>query len=101
TFSDAGERYRLADALALRRPVQQPLPIIIGGGGPRRAPALAARFASEFNVGFSSVDKGGQGFERVRQACEEIGRNPDSIVMSLAHTTAVGRDEAEHRRRSE
>ncbi|GAB2987133.1 LLM class F420-dependent oxidoreductase [Actinotalea caeni] len=101
TFSYDGEHYRLADAPALPKPVQQPLPIIIGGGGPRRTPALAARFASEFNVGFSSVEKAGQGFERVRQACEEIGRNPDSIVMSLAHTTAVGRDEAEYRRRAE
>src|SRR5690606_2925880 len=43
-FDYAGEHYQLVDSPALPKPVQQPLPIIIGGNGPRRTPLLAARF---------------------------------------------------------
>jgi alkanesulfonate monooxygenase SsuD/methylene tetrahydromethanopterin reductase-like flavin-dependent oxidoreductase (luciferase family) len=40
----------VTDSPALAKPSQEKLPIIIGGGGPRRTPALAARFATEFNT---------------------------------------------------
>jgi len=101
TFSFDGAHYQLVESPALPKPVQQPVPIVIGGGGPTRTPALAARFAAEFNCGFSSPDDARARFTRVRAACEEIGREPGSIVMSLAHTTVVGADEAEFRRRAE
>ena len=43
----------IADSPALPKPVQTPHPpIIIGGGGPKRTPALAAKFAAEFNIPF-------------------------------------------------
>jgi F420-dependent oxidoreductase-like protein len=101
TFSYDGDHYSLTDSPALPKPVQQPVPVIVGGGGPRRTPALAARFAAEFNCGFSPPDGAAAAFERVRSACHEIGRDPGSIVMSLAHTTCVGTDEAQYRRRAE
>jgi alkanesulfonate monooxygenase SsuD/methylene tetrahydromethanopterin reductase-like flavin-dependent oxidoreductase (luciferase family) len=40
------------------------------------------------------------GFARIREACEAIGRYPDSITYSVAHTVCCGKDEAEFRRRS-
>lgn len=55
-FSYEGEHYRLADAPALPKPLQRPgPPIIVGGGGARRTPRLAAAFASEFNLPFTAV----------------------------------------------
>ncbi len=101
TFSYDGEHYRLTDSPALPKPVQQPVPIIIGGGGPTRTPALAARFASEFNVGFTSPEGAARAFARVRVACEEIGRDPGSLVYSFAHTVAVSDDPTVLARRAE
>src|SRR5689334_2473686 len=50
-FSFAGRYYQLEDSPALPKPVQQPHPpVIVGGGGVRRTPRLAAQFASEFNM---------------------------------------------------
>ena len=56
-FSYAGVYYQVTDSPALPKPVQRPRPpIIVGGHGPRRTPALAARYADEFNIAFSNVD---------------------------------------------
>ncbi len=100
TFSYDGEHYRLADSPALPKPAQERLPVIIGGGGPRRTPRLAARFATEYNQSFP--DKGaivGQR-DRVRSACEAIDRDPDELVYSVALVACVGRDEQEVARRA-
>ena len=55
-FNFAGTHYDLSDSPALPKPAQATdLPIIVGGGGPRRTPSLAARFAAEFNLAFRSL----------------------------------------------
>jgi F420-dependent oxidoreductase-like protein len=101
-FSYAGRHYTLTDSPALPKPAQRPRPpLIIGGGGARRTPALAARFADEFNLPFASVEDTGAQFERVRAACQEAGRDPSSLVFSAAQVLCCGRDEAEVRRRAE
>jgi alkanesulfonate monooxygenase len=100
-FSYQGRHYRLEDCPALPRPAQLPHPpVIIGGGGPRRTPELAATYADEFNIGFVSVERAQEQLARVRAACSKVGRDPSSIVYSVAGTLAVGRDEPEARRRA-
>lgn len=101
TFSYSGEVYQVEDSPALPKPIQHPIPVIIGGGGKRRTPALAAQYAAEFNSAFVPADEAKVRFERVRQACRDINRDPGSIVMSAAETICVGRDEAEFLRRAE
>ncbi|WP_127573708.1 LLM class F420-dependent oxidoreductase [Georgenia faecalis] len=100
TYTFAGEHYRLTDSPALPKPVQQPLPIIVGGGGPRRTPRLAARFATEYNQSFPEKDVVVPQIGRVRAACEEAGRNPDELVYSVAFIACVGKDDAEIARRA-
>lgn len=97
-FSFSGRHYALRDAPALPKPVQDRLPVIVGGGGMQRTPRLAATYADEFNLPFQSVDATAAQFGRVREACALTGR---SLVLSAAQTTAVGRDDAEVRRRAE
>jgi F420-dependent oxidoreductase-like protein len=100
-FSFAGEHVTVRDSPALPKPVQQPRPpIIVGGKGPRRTPRLAARFADEFNVAFSSLDDTAAAITRVREACEATGRDPDTMVYGAAQTLALGQDEDEVRRRA-
>lgn len=100
TYSFSGEHYELVDSPALPKPQQQPIPVIVGGGGPKRTPALAARFADEFNVPFRTDEEIGTQFARVRAAAEAIGRDPRSIIRSVALTTTAGATEAEYRARA-
>lgn len=95
-FSFDGARYTLTDSPALPKPLQKPHPpIIVGGQGKARTPALAARYAAEFNVAFESADVAQQRVARVRAACEKVGRDPSDLVYSAALVLCVGRTAAE------
>jgi len=98
TYSFSGEHYTLVDSPALPKPAR-PIPVIVGGMGPKRTPALAARFASEFNIPFRQLDDAIAQYERVGQACTDAGRDPAGIVRSFAHVLAVGATDAEVERR--
>jgi F420-dependent oxidoreductase-like protein len=102
TFSFRGTYYTLTDSPALPKPAQRPRPpVLVGGGGPRRTPRLAARFADEYNVPFATVEDTQAAYGRVRQACREAGRDPGSLVYSAAQTVCCGRDGAELARRAQ
>lgn len=100
TFSFAGSHYSVVDSPALPKPLQSPPPIIVGGGGPKRTPALAARYAAEFNLPFRNTETFVAQCNRVRGACESIDRDPASLVYSAAQVVCVGRDSGEVRRRA-
>jgi F420-dependent oxidoreductase-like protein len=101
TFDFDGRHYRLSDSPALPKPAQDGgVPIIVGGRGSKRTPRLAARYASEFNVPFASVEDNARLFAGVREACEEAGRDPASMVYGSALVVCVGKDEAEFTRRA-
>ncbi|MFL6126837.1 LLM class F420-dependent oxidoreductase [Actinophytocola sp.] len=95
TFSYDGRYFQLSDSPALPKPVQSPVPIIVGGTGPAKTPALAAKYAHEFNVPFASVADTKAQFERVRAAAD--GRE---LTYSAAVTTCVGKDDADVARRA-
>jgi F420-dependent oxidoreductase-like protein len=95
-FSFAGKHYAIVDAPALGPPSGgRAVPIIIGGRGPKRTPALAARYAAEYNVPFVPVDDVEAAFERVRAVAAER-----ELVYSSAQVVCVGRDDAEVARRA-
>jgi len=101
TFSYSGQHYSLTDSPALPKPAQRPKPpVIIGGGGPKRTPRLAAAYADEYNAGFDSVGGTEAAFARVRAAAEAAGRAPSSMIFSVAQVVCCGRDEAEVKRRA-
>jgi F420-dependent oxidoreductase-like protein len=101
TFSFEGAHYPVVDSPALPKPLQAGgPPIIVGGGGPKRTPALAARFAAEFNMPFGSIERFQEQRDRVRSACAEIGRDPASVTWSAALVVCVGTDEREVERRA-
>lgn len=100
SFSFTGRHYSVEDSPALPKPTQDKIPVIIGGKGKRRTPALAARFADEFNVPFESLDFTRTQFGRVRAACESAGRDPDSLAYSNALVLCAGADESEIARRA-
>lgn len=101
TFTNGGGTWPVSGSPALPKPAQGGVPIVIGGGGPTRTPALAARFAAEFNTPFMSIERFAEQRKRVRVACEAIGRDPDELTYSAALVACVGVDEAEVARRAE
>lgn len=77
----AGKHYQLTDAPLAPKPVQKPLPLLIGGGGEQRTLRIAAKYANEWNVwGTPEVLKHKGGI--LDQYCREIGRDPKTIAHS-------------------
>jgi F420-dependent oxidoreductase-like protein len=99
-FSFDGAHYRLRECANPPVLVQSPHPpIVIGGAGPRRTPALAARYADEFNAAFGGHFR--ERFDRFRRACEAVGRDPATARLSVVVPVACGTDETEAERRSQ
>ena len=104
-FSYDGTHYTVSESPGLPKPVQRDghaggPPVLIGGVGKRRTPALAARYADEFNLPFVPFDVGLEQIARVRAACEEIDRDPDSLTTSSALVLCVAETESELARRA-
>ncbi len=95
-FTFEGDYYGVVGSPGLPKPTQPGgPPIIVGGFGAKRTPALAARYASEFNVPFAPVDDFRAQRNRVRTACEQHGRDPDSLTYSAALVLCCGRNDEE------
>jgi F420-dependent oxidoreductase-like protein len=94
-FSFDGRYYQVTDSPALPKPVQRRVPVIIGGSGPRRTPALTARYASEYNSNFTTVEDTAANYRRIRQACAAAGRDPAELTYSVALAVVCGSDDAE------
>lgn len=99
TFNYTGTVHSVVDSPGLPKPAQSPLPIVMGGGGTKKTPALAARYAAEFNLPFRSIEDFVAQRERVEAACAAIGRETP-MVYSAALVLCCGRDEAEIERRA-
>jgi F420-dependent oxidoreductase-like protein len=94
TFDFSGAHYQVGASPALPKPVQQPHPpVIIGGGGPKRTPRLAATYADEFNAPFMLPDATRAQFARVAEACEAVDRDPATLRRSAALIVCCGEDD--------
>jgi F420-dependent oxidoreductase-like protein len=71
-------------AINLPKPIQRPrVPIMVGGNGPNVTWRLAARFADELNLDGMSPEEVAQALPVIRARCEEIGRDPASLPLSV------------------
>jgi alkanesulfonate monooxygenase SsuD/methylene tetrahydromethanopterin reductase-like flavin-dependent oxidoreductase (luciferase family) len=96
-----GRHHRLEACSALPKPVQEPHPpLIIGGGAGPRSVALAVRWADEYNVVFVDPATARHNWGSVTAACETIGRDPGEMRLSLLTRVVVGADEREVRQRA-
>ncbi len=99
TFSYTGTVHSVSNSPGLPKPVQHPLPIIIGGGGPKRTPALAAQYATEYNVAFHPFEAFVERKRRVEAACAAIDRQ-HPLRYSMALVVCAGATEADVVRRA-
>lgn len=99
TFTYAGKVHSVTDSPGLPKPLQQSVPIIIGGGGPTRTPALSAQYATEYNVAFHPLEAFIERKRRVEAACAAINRDRP-MRYSLGLTACAGANEADVARRA-
>ena len=102
-WSYAGKHWQVRDALFYPKPVERagrrhPNLIAGGHGGPRLA-RLVATYADEINVSSATPVAATEGFNRVRDACRKIGRDPGSVTYSAMTGVLVGRNQADVRAR--
>jgi F420-dependent oxidoreductase-like protein len=100
-FTFSGKHYSVTDSPALPKPAQRPRPpVIIGGGGQKRTPRLAATYADEYNAAFDRVPGTQAAFDRVRDAVGNAGRPESSMIYSAAQVVCCGRNAGEIGRRA-
>ncbi|HEX7173119.1 MAG TPA: TIGR03560 family F420-dependent LLM class oxidoreductase [Candidatus Limnocylindria bacterium] len=81
-----GDRHVVRDARNVPKPIQPTgMPIMVGGNGPNVTWRLAARYADELNLDGFSPDEVREALPTIRARCEEIGRDPSSLAVSV-HT---------------
>ncbi len=73
-----GKFYTLKDAPLEPKPVQKPLPLLIGGGGEKVTLRITAQYADEWNV-WGDVATLKQKMSVLDQHCADLGRDPASI----------------------
>ena len=79
-------------------PVQQPHPpLIVGGSGKPGTVEPAVRWATEYNTTGASPEVCRERRELLDRACEQAGRDPATLPLSLMRTCIVGSDESDLR----
>jgi probable F420-dependent oxidoreductase len=74
-----GEYFTLRDARCEPKPVQQRLPLWLGGGGEKVTLKLVARYADGWNVPFVAPDAYAHKVRVLGEHCESVGRDPAEI----------------------
>ncbi|HKF84867.1 MAG TPA: TIGR03560 family F420-dependent LLM class oxidoreductase [Candidatus Limnocylindrales bacterium] len=79
-----GTHASVRDAINDPKGVQRPrIPIMVGGNGPNRTWRLAARFADELNLDWLSPEEVVEARPVIASRCEEIGRDPRTLRVSV------------------
>lgn len=75
-----GRHFQIVDAPADPKPVQAKLPILVGTAGPRML-RITARHAEEWNS-WGGPDTAGEKAALLTRACEQVGRDPQTLWRS-------------------
>ena len=87
-----GEHYQLVDAPLEPKPIQTPLPLMIGGGGEKRTLRITAQYATEWNVwGTPEVLRHKNGV--LDAHCRDLARDPAEIQRSACTLLLYSDDE--------
>jgi F420-dependent oxidoreductase-like protein len=79
-----GQHHSVREAINLPKPIQpNGMPIMVGGNGPNVTWRLAARYADELNLDGMSPDQVREALPTIRARCEEIGRDPETLDVSV------------------
>jgi len=85
-----GRRVALPETTAYPRPTHD-IPVIVGGSGERRTLRIAARLGDACNVP-SDLDTVDRKTKVLRAHCEDVGRDPDEVEVTVLDLPVIGRD---------
>lgn len=99
--SASGPRYEMDGVRNDPRPLQEHLPIVVGGGGENVTLRLVARYADACNIGFAN---GIEAFKRkdaaLRRHCQEVGRDINEIELTMNIGPVLIRDSQDEARQA-
>ena len=90
-----GRYYKLTNALNEPKPVQNPLPLWVGGMGERLTLRVVAESADGWNTFLMPEEQYRHKLNVLAEHCRAVGRNPDDIRKSLVLQALIGRDQRE------
>ncbi|HEY2601001.1 MAG TPA: LLM class F420-dependent oxidoreductase [Thermoleophilaceae bacterium] len=93
-FSFEGKHYQLSDAQMDPKPVQEHLPLVIGGSGEKRTLRIVAEHADVWNTAYGDMDVFKHKLDVLSQHCTDVGRDPADIRVSVTMRAALAEDEA-------
>ena len=76
-----GKVISIPEALGYPRPLQDPVPILVGGGGEKRTLRMVARYAHASNL-MGDLDTIAHKISVLHDHCQEVGRDPDEITIT-------------------
>lgn len=94
-----GTHFQLHDAACEIKPVQQPMPILVGAMGEQLALRVVAEHADIWNMVGGDFDTVARKSALIDSFCEQCGRDPATLRRSIEVPIAVAVDEATARRR--
>ena len=99
-FSFEGKHFQLKDALCEPKPVQERLPLVIGGSGERRTLRIAAEHADIWHTGFGDRERYRHLLDVLAGHCSDVGRNPGDLRKSITFRAVLDEDEQAARERA-
>ncbi|MBV9952211.1 MAG: TIGR03560 family F420-dependent LLM class oxidoreductase [Acidimicrobiia bacterium] len=89
-----GRMITVPEAMSYPRPIQDRIPILVGGNGERRTLRLAATYADACNI-IGEIDVVARKVAALHAHCDAAGRDRDAVEVTQLSTTLVGRDGTE------
>jgi F420-dependent oxidoreductase-like protein len=89
-----GREVSVAEAMCYPRPLQEHVPILVGGSGEQKTLKLVARYADACNL-FGDAATVRHKLHVLRSHCADVGRDPADITVTSLSRALVGRDRAD------
>ena len=99
TTTFEGRHFRLKDARLEPKPVQEHLPLVIGGSGERRTLRIVAEHADVWNTFLGDEDAYRHKLDVLAGHCADVGRDPAEVRRSLSFRAFLAEDEHEAQER--
>jgi alkanesulfonate monooxygenase SsuD/methylene tetrahydromethanopterin reductase-like flavin-dependent oxidoreductase (luciferase family) len=94
-FSFEGKHFQLKDALCEPKPLQEHLPLVIGGSGERRTLRIVAEHGDIWNSFYGDLDHYRHLVDVLGRHCADVGRDPADVRKSLTFRAVLADSEQE------
>ena len=100
TTTFEGKHFQLKDARLEPKPVQEHLPLVIGGSGERRTLRIVAEHGDIWNTFYGDLDHYRHLLDVLAGHCADVGRDPADVRKSLTFRAVLDEDEGAARERA-